>query len=114
MRIKRLMSLNPADISWECVFTLVFSFDKNKVSDVDKSAASLTQDKDRVPYMDSIGKKNQPAQQAEIPERNGNGAFTFSFGHYPLNQESHKKCRLAQKAKNNPATYCHCLCSSIL
>src|SRR5687768_18362988 len=52
--------------------------------------------------IDGVGERNQPSNQAHIPEGNGNAAFGAPLGGNPLNQPTAEKEPLAEEADTDP------------
>jgi hypothetical protein len=77
-----------------------FPENQEKVSTVDKKAASLAHDEHRVSSQDRVYQQEPASAHAEIPESDGNDAFALSFAHDPLDEKSSEKKPLGRKTQN--------------
>ena len=76
--------------------------DQDQVAEINYRANALTQDENRVLPMDGIGQQDHASTNTEIPEGQGNGAFTPLLRYDPLDQKPHKKTYLPNEANNYP------------
>jgi len=76
--------------------------DQDQVAEINYGANALTQDENRVLPMDGVAQQDHASTNTEIPEGQGNGAFTPLLRYDPLDQKPHKKTYLPNEANNYP------------
>ena len=76
--------------------------DQDQVAEINYGTNALTQDKNRVLPMDGVAQQDHASTNTEIPEGQGDGAFTPLLRYDPLDQKPHKKTYLPNEANNYP------------
>src|SRR5262249_11713633 len=87
-------------------FGLPCSVNEHEVARVDQRTNALSRDKNRIPPIDRVGERNEPADQTHIPEHYRHPAFRPSFRCDPLDEPPAKKKPLAQEAYTQPYHLC--------
>lgn len=81
---------------------------EHEVAQVDDASDALPGDEDRIFPIDRIGERDEPPDQAHIPEGCGNTTFCMSFRGNPLDDPTHKKGPLSEESDDQPdGIECH-------
>src|SRR5216684_7795115 len=76
--------------------------DEIEIARVHEKAGGLPDDEHRVPPMEGVGQERHAATQGEIPEGTRDHALALTFGGDPLDEESRREERLAEKSDAEP------------
>src|SRR6266705_3219540 len=76
--------------------------DEIEIARVHEKAGGLPDDEHRVPPMEGVGQERHAATQGEIPEGTRDHALAMTFGGDPLDEESRREERLAEKSDAEP------------
>src|SRR3989454_4008082 len=76
--------------------------DEIEIARVHEKPGGLPDDEHRVPPMEGVGQERHAAPQGEIPEGTRDHALALTFGGDPLDEESRREERLAEKSDAEP------------
>ena len=75
---------------------------QHEVSQVDKGTDALSGNEDRIPYMERVGQRDQPARETHVPEGDRHMAFRAALRGEPLHKPPHEKQTLTEEPDAQP------------